>query len=130
MRISDWSSDVCSSDLLLREGVPSTAVHVTGNTGIDHLFHAMALPDLTDVAGRPLQSLGGRRFGVATIHRRENRGERLAGIATGLGRVSRDFDLPIILPLHPAPELRPLQTLLEGEQVGRASCRERGWQYG
>src|SRR3546814_11949275 len=109
MRISDWSSDVCSSDLLLREGVPSTAVHVTGNTGIDHLFHAMALPDLTDVAGRLLQSLGGRRFGVATIHRRENRGERLAGIATGLGRVSRDFDLPIILPLHPAPELRPLQ---------------------
>src|SRR3546814_8623281 len=64
----------------------------------------MALPDLTDVAGRLLQSLGGRRFGVATIHRRENRGERLAGIATGLGRVSRDFDLPLILPPHPAPE--------------------------
>src|SRR3546814_19319193 len=77
----------------------------------------MALPDLTDVAGRLLQSLGGRRFGVATIHRRENRGERLAGIATGLGRVSRDFDLPILLPLHPAPELRPLQTLLEGEPL-------------
>src|SRR3546814_3327494 len=27
MRISDWSSDVCSSDLLLHEGRPAPAVH-------------------------------------------------------------------------------------------------------
>ncbi len=97
---------------LLSEGVPAANIHVTGNTGIDRLFRAMKRSELTASSQRILKDMGGKRFGLATVHRRENRGQRLQQIAAGLNRVAEAFDLPIVLPLHPSPELTALITLI------------------
>src|SRR3546814_1043024 len=91
MRISDWSSDVCSSDLLcvgqrraLLHGGRDRIIagHLTGPLGIaDHIG-----------TGR--------------------------GAFTGKGA------------LHEPAIQRGMTPVIErGEQNGRASCRERGWQY-
>lgn len=98
---------------LLNEGVPAGTVHVTGNTGLDELRNALTEgAGLTSEATALLQQFGKARFGIATVHRRENRNGRLESIAKGLSRTTRELHLPLILPLHPAPDLAELQTKL------------------
>src|SRR3546814_9208600 len=84
MRISDWSSDVCSSDLL------------------DRLL-ALGVP------GRAIAELGSRQipFGVGHVE-----------------RIERGLYQPGEGPLH---VLSPVYA--DGEEIGRASCRERVCQY-
>ena len=99
---------------LLRENIKPCNIHVTGNTGIDHLFDAIK-------AVAPARSLPSdlnisSPFAIATVHRRENRGARLRSIGLGLERTATMLNLPIILPLHPAPELQPLRALLSGNK--------------
>src|SRR3546814_11833851 len=105
MRISDWSSDVCSSDLevnrkvagaiadlhfaptetaaaaLRAENVPADRIHITGNTVIDALLATQAR-----IAGEPALAAGldplverfpDQRIVAVTYHRRENFGEGL-----------------------------------------------------
>src|SRR3546814_14181979 len=79
MRISDWSSDVCSSDL-----------HHAG-------FEALDLADLVGL---------GQRLHVLVDHAE----------AAGLGHGDRHLGLGHRIPRR-------------GEQLGRASCRERVFQY-
>src|SRR3546814_12955696 len=71
MRISDWSSDVCSSDLIAVRSEPE-------GLAIDDAGHALALQDL-NVAGGPhgdpaLDGMGadgpGQRMGAAGLQRR------------------------------------------------------------
>src|SRR3546814_5752141 len=77
MRISDWSSDVCSSDLL--PGRPGDRLL---DAGRDRIVQALSRPLLLDAApGLSDRDRGGRRRGA------------------------------------------------HGEQIGRASCRERVCQY-
>src|SRR3546814_6799356 len=58
MRISDWSSDVCSSDLDLDQHADAAAVHVGGNVVVavdaDHAAHLHVLADLGDQLGAQL----------------------------------------------------------------------------
>jgi UDP-N-acetylglucosamine 2-epimerase (non-hydrolysing) len=86
-------------------------VMVTGNTVIDALLHmAEQAGPLTDL---PLD-WSGQRVLLATVHRRENWGERLALIADGMLRVLDSHpDTALLLPLHRNPTVRePLQALL------------------
>src|SRR3546814_3795121 len=60
MRISDWSSDVCSSDLLdpatgvvtleLKSETPGKHDYALGRTGTPPPTPSLAVPDLSDVA--------------------------------------------------------------------------------
>src|SRR3546814_13934949 len=86
-------------DNLLAEGVASGAVHLTGNTGIDRLMSALEDPRPSPAAEALLSGIGDSRFALATVHRRENRGTALEGVARGISK------------------------------IGRASCRERVCQY-
>src|SRR3546814_12633626 len=105
MRISDWSSDVCSSDLrpFAEAGLRRPAADVE-HAEID------ALPALRRFSQRP-----GR--------------EQLA-VAVAAAAVD-DFDLDV------APQAIVLQAVVAdddvaarlAQQIGRASCRERGCQY-
>src|SRR3546814_9618721 len=85
MRISDWSSDVCSSDLQLAEGVEIVA----GRDGVeDHVEAAGVRRHLRGIA-RVDDLVGTQRAGAVAL-------------AFGGG---------------------------EGDEIGRASCRERVCQY-
>ena len=84
---------------------------VTGNTVIDALLRmAERAPQLDDVA----IDWSRQRVILATVHRRENWGERLHSIAEGMLKVLNDHpDTALLLPLHRNPTVRePLQALL------------------
>src|SRR3546814_11312627 len=93
---------------LLAEGVASGAVHLTGNTGIDRLMSALEDPRPSPAAAALLSGIGDSRFALANVHPRENRGTALEGVARGISKVANAPALPVILPLHPAPDLQPL----------------------
>ena len=86
-------------------------VLLTGNTVIDALLRmserAPALSDLT-------LDWDAQRVILATVHRRENWGDRLKNIADGMLRVLDSHpDTVLLLPLHRNPTVRePLQALL------------------
>src|SRR3546814_17108878 len=117
MRISDWSSDVCSSDLLFdRVGAAKTVVElapVDQVLGLDlHIGAALArlgvlnLGDLPDAAFI-FDNIAGTDFNAGDFHRasflrrwHSSRMERAKRRPTG-----------------------------HSHQIGRAPCRERGGQY-
>src|SRR3546814_16613765 len=105
MRISDWSSDVCSSDLLFG----------AGNR------HQILLDQERAQFGKLAPRLGdgavGRLVGVHLLHAVGDGRPRGIGRAGGLERVL----IALEVGLADAPQFV--------EQIGRASCRERGWQY-
>lgn len=84
---------------------------VTGNTVIDALLRmAERAPVLTDL---PID-WANQRVILATVHRRENWGDRLRSIAEGMLAVLESHpDTTLLLPLHRNPTVRePLQELL------------------
>src|SRR3546814_2864012 len=116
LRISDWSSDVCSSDLVQHvergeERRRAVALVVVGHGAGAALLHGQAglgaveRLDLALLVDRQHHGVG-RRIDIQADDGRELLGE---------GRVVRQLEVP--------PEVRA-----EAES-GRASCRERVWQY-
>src|SRR3546814_14425134 len=102
MRISDWSSDVCSSDLL-RESAEQEAIRVFAANLKDLLLAAPAGP----------KSVLGLDPGIRT-------GVKVAAIdATG-----KVLETATVYPFEPRRDR-------EGSinKIGRASCRERVCQY-
>ena len=97
-------------DNLLAEGLPSSAVLVTGNTVIDALLAVTARPAPKDLESR----LGGlslksdRRIVLVTLHRRESFGEAHARAFAALRRVAtaHPTDVDIIYPVHLNPQVR------------------------
>ncbi len=101
-------------DNLLREGIPRTAVLVTGNTVIDALAAIMArAPAALPPATPPLN---GRRMVLVTTHRRENWGEPLRQIYLGLLDLLERFpDVELIFSVHLNPAVRRVVSqVLEG----------------
>src|SRR3546814_18154253 len=95
MRISDWSSDVCSSDLRVAGKQPHEAVlDAVGVLELVHQQLAEALP-------------------VVRQQRRR--------VAQHLVRAQQD--------LGEVDQPGTVAALLVQREIGRASCRERGWQY-
>src|SRR3546814_10993386 len=97
MRISDWSSDVCSSDLLLTNLVITTdrrAYHVR----------------LISTSGTALSSMHWTypHDELLALRRKADAAEAAAPVATGLSVEQLHFNYAI-----------------SGDQIGRASCRER-----
>lgn len=86
-------------------------VLLTGNTVIDALLRmSERAPTLSDLS----IDWDAQRVILATVHRRENWGERLKNIADGMLRVLDSHpDTVLLLPLHRNPTVRePLQELL------------------
>src|SRR3546814_10193044 len=54
MRISDWSSDVCSSDLNIIERMSGRRVHPASGRSYHTKFNPPKTPDQDDVTGEPL----------------------------------------------------------------------------
>jgi UDP-N-acetylglucosamine 2-epimerase (non-hydrolysing) len=95
---------------LQRSGVLGE-VYQTGNTVIDALLKVAAKQPSCDIPGLEWDRY---RVMLSTVHRRENWGEPLQGIAQAFLQVLDKFpDTALLLPLHRNPTVRePLQALL------------------
>lgn len=111
-----------SRDNLLREGVSSARIHVTGNTVIDALLDVVKKLDDSESGVRArLQEQFAflrpqRRIVLVTGHRRENFGRGFEEICTALVTTATTFpDLDIVYPVHLNPNVRgPVNRLLAG----------------
>ena len=101
---------------LLREGVPSERVVVTGNPVIDALQTIAARPyefESGPLAGIPWN----RRVILVTAHRRENFGQPLADIFSAIRRIAENYaeQVHFVYPVHLNPNVhRPAHRALGG----------------
>src|SRR3546814_19183312 len=109
MRISDWSSDVCSSDLIDGEGLDAVVINASGcgTTVKDYGYMFRADSDWAGKAAR-----------VSALAR--DVAEFMSEIGLGV-----PIEKPgLAVAYHAACSLQPGQ-----QQIGRASCRAREWPY-
>src|SRR3546814_19863688 len=127
MRISDWSSDVCSSDLLSR---------YYGNTHSPEITKVIA-DDVLRVSGlNKLTEAGQRAFGLDFLgtlgdHREEAFGELKPNLREAFGRYGIDAgDWDKIRAAAPersgSAEWVRTPTIADQEENGRTAWRERG----
>lgn len=91
---------------LLREGVPESQIHITGNTGIDALLRicrsldsgALSPPVAFPAATRPRV--------LVTMHRREALESGMPALCRALRRLVNACDVEIVFPMHPNPQVR------------------------
>src|SRR3546814_2279310 len=97
MRISDWSSDVCSSDLL--------------GAQVDEKFHALR-----------------QRI---ELREKSHAGRHQGGPQAALGAAARIDVAGLAQRRGGLVDRLPVEVVVFGQQleIGRASCRERVWQY-
>lgn len=101
---------------LLREGHSDEAIKVTGNTGIDALFHAGTTS--VDISATPVAGLldtGVTRI-LMTMHRRENWGQPIESACRAARRlVEANPDLEILFAVHLNPVVQATaRAVLEG----------------
>lgn len=93
---------------LTKEGVPSSQIHLTGNTGIDALL--LAKKKLRDSPPEEISArwagMGGKKFVLCTLHRRENFGAPLRQVLKAIKRLTETTDLRFVFPVHRNPAVR------------------------
>jgi len=96
-------------DHLLAEGIDPAIVHITGNTVVDALRR---LPPAAEEAATAFfrargVGLGGRPTALATVHRRENHGERLDRILAAFDELAKGHpEMDFVIPVHPNPNVK------------------------
>ena len=101
---------------LRAEQVPADAITITGNTGIDAVFHVrdQLLGGRWPGCGLPLTPE--RKLILITAHRRESFGSGFEQICAALADLAAREDVEIVYPVHPNPEVRePVHRYLEGK---------------
>lgn len=90
-----------SKATLLKEGIPESRIFVTGNTIVDAINDNVKIADSSDILSR--LALKAKEYMLSTLHRQENVDDRsrLSEIIEGLGLVSAEYSMPVILPIHP-----------------------------
>jgi UDP-N-acetylglucosamine 2-epimerase (non-hydrolysing) len=105
---------------LLREGIPESAVTVTGNTVIDALLQTVELIRTDNGLRGELEGKfsfldPGKRLVLVTGHRRENFGDGFERICLALRTLSRREDIEILYPVHLNPRVQePVRRVLDG----------------
>ncbi len=103
---------------LLREGVLSENISVTGNTVIDALL-ITAAKELT--VGVDLDDA--KRLVLVTSHRRENFGQPFRNICMALRTLAqRNSDIQILYPVHPNPNVKDVAHELLGNVANIVLC--------
>jgi len=99
-----FAPTVAARENLLREGIPSPAVHLTGNSVIDALLMASQREDEIGVKIDPHF-----RVILVTAHRRESFGEPIRKICEAVAELHDRFpDVFFLWPLHPNPAVKPV----------------------
>ena len=101
-----------SRENLLAEGVPAERIFVTGNTVIDALLWARGRS-----RGQVPAKTRPRRI-LVTLHRRENQGDTMRGLALAIRDLAARGDVDVVYPVHLNPAVRdvvlPLLSGIEG----------------
>src|SRR3546814_13116686 len=117
MRISDWSSDVCSSDLILAT-----------MSGLS--LEATARETHRNQEGEVLRGkvMGGRRYGYRAVRAFDESGKVVSGLyeivpeeAEVVCRIYREYAA--------GRSAQAIAAGLNADEIGRASCRARVCQY-
>jgi UDP-N-acetylglucosamine 2-epimerase len=113
-RVADMVADLCfaptelARDRLLAEGVPADRVLITGNTVVDTLLHAAALPYAWEAG--PLYAVPRNgRLVLVTAHRRESFGGALCELCRAVRMLAERFaadGVTFVYPVHPNPNVR------------------------
>ena len=94
---------------LLAEKIPENEIHVTGNTVIDALVKTAAKTRAvaSSIWNERFPFLdASRRLVLVTGHRRENFGEGFQNICDALIELADRFDIQVVYPVHPNPNVR------------------------
>jgi len=91
-----------SRQILLNENIPDEKIFVTGNTIVDAVHQNLKIANGTADVFNNL-NIEPKNYFLVTAHRQENTDDevRIKNIFDGLERVSREFNLPVIYPIHP-----------------------------
>jgi UDP-N-acetylglucosamine 2-epimerase (non-hydrolysing) len=93
-------TDKCKKTLLL-EGISGSRIHVTGNTIVDAVYQNLKLSkEKNTLEGLNITP---DEYFLVTAHRQENVDDlvRFAGILKGVGELGKEFNIPVIYPIHP-----------------------------
>jgi UDP-N-acetylglucosamine 2-epimerase (non-hydrolysing) len=102
---------------LRAEGIPDSAIEVTGNSGIDAVLHIRDQLASGVLAGPEWPGLDtSKRLIIVTAHRRESFGEGFERICAAISELARKRpDVQIVYPVHPNPNVTgPVYRHLEG----------------
>ena len=105
---------------LIRDGVPDSAIKVTGNTIIDALNQVTALPmpvEIKELLENKEILSGQRKLVMVTAHRRENFGQPIRAICQALKTLAVEFsdEIEIVYPVHLNPNIyQPVHEALNG----------------
>lgn len=95
-------------------------IYVTGNTVIDSLLLTAKKVKDFEIKGLNLDS---KKIILSTVHRRENWGEKLNEIATGLKMIlENNKNVVLILPMHKNPKIREVLKTILGNQINAILC--------
>src|SRR3546814_16870931 len=118
MRISDWSSDVCSSDL--RPHVDRAAERLTDQRRVGRLVDDCAIQEFGRILVELDTAIVARRHLFAAVEQRR-------GAIGGEAAARPDIGAAVEALRRQTREAR--QRFVDRPQIGRASCRERVCQY-
>ncbi len=105
-----------AADNLLREGVPSAAIEVTGNTGIDAVLGVSRWLAAGGASGQNVALDGNKKLILVTAHRRESFGREFEKICAAISEIAERKDVQIVWPVHRNPNvMQPVQAELRGK---------------
>jgi UDP-N-acetylglucosamine 2-epimerase (non-hydrolysing) len=100
---------------LLREGIASELIKVTGNTVIDALQFVSTQPEPIEITQLTTGLLKTKRLILVTAHRRENFGKPMEDICRALLELAKRGDVEIVYPVHLNPNVQePVNRFLKG----------------
>lgn len=105
-------------DNLLAEGVPASAIHVTGNTVIDALLQVVKRVQTDTVLQHSMRERfeflqPDKRMVLVTGHRRENFGQGFEDICHALASIAQRGDTQVVYPVHLNPNVQePVNRIL------------------
>lgn len=105
---------------LLRDGVPSGSIWLTGNTVVDALFEVLSKPFVFEPGPVADAVASGRRIVLMTCHRRENWGDPIRNVCEAAKQLAQSHDnIQILFSVHLNPEVQQIarETLGEVERV-------------
>jgi len=101
-----------SQNNLLKSGVNTERIVLTGNTVIDALFYTLE----NSQPSFDMQLKSDEKLMLVTTHRRENFGAPLVEICQGILTLCQRYpQLKVVLPVHPNPNVKPVVEDLLGQ---------------